>query len=144
MCQTNSPDALLPAGVKVASLPTGRDVRSGVSASIAWPSGSEALTAKWSVPPSSPSIPSGAKTVGARSVCAIAMAVAAEAESALEAVNVTLYAPAWPNVGVHESVPEVLPEPARKEAPAVVAGAGNTSGTLSWTPTFGQAGAYSV
>src|SRR5262245_30837452 len=101
-------------GAKVA--PEGRPLT--VSDVIGSPSGSAAVTFTVRRLFSATVTVAGTVTTGARSTLVTVMALVAEPESALLAVNVTLYCPAWEKLGVHVIVALVKPGPVVNVAPA--------------------------
>src|SRR5262245_53124581 len=89
--------------------PGGRSL--AVSEAIGWPSGSAAVTLTVRNEFSATATVAGAVTTGARSVLVTVTTVVAEPESALLAVIMMLWLPAWEKSGAKRSVPVVLPGP---------------------------------
>jgi len=114
--QLSVPDVFEPFFVKTA--PAVMAVPVAVRFVIASPSGSDAETNTVKSEFSATVAVAGAVTTGARSTLVTTICVVAEPERAFVAVNVTLYVPAWVKLGVHENVPDVLPEPGVNVAPA--------------------------
>ena len=90
----NVPLVWLAFGVNDALCPAGRFAKLAVSAVIASPSGSAAVTCTVIRVPALPLAAAGAVTTGARSAFWPVMTVAAEPLSAFDAVNVTVWLPA--------------------------------------------------
>ena len=108
--QSKVPEVFVAFAVNV--LPVVAGLLDAVSEAIASPSASVAVTVKLRFAPSATDRDAGpAKTTGARSTLATVTAVAAEPDSALVAVMVTVYDPAWVNAGVQLNVPDVFPGP---------------------------------
>src|SRR5262245_52737771 len=101
--------------------PGGRSL--AVSEAIGWPSGSAAVTLTVRNEFSATATVAGAVTTGARSVLVTVTTVVAEPESALLAVIMMLWLPAWEKSGAKLSVPVVLPGPGvsvAQEGPSTV------------------------
>jgi hypothetical protein len=126
----NVPEVFVPFTVNVLPVVAGEEA--AVKDVMALPSGSDAVTVKLRRTPSFTDCVAGAVTTGARSPTDTVSVVVAEPESVFDAVNVSVYVPAWALLGVQLKVPLVLPAPAVNVLPVVAGLLACVSEVIAW------------